>query len=215
MLLLSLCLCACDRYEVLTKTDDGELWNRSTGIRYVSCGLSVKAAHIEIEDGVYARAGKADYYTVQFEDPKYFISESDSVMGGVYRNIEISPITIGNFNPVSAEIFFVGLDERHIDSFPAPKKYFPEGYQFSDEYFDGTPYVQAVVNAMVSGDKVLVPTYVDEDETRHIHLYSPDYPGLLYNVIFLKDISGDCYLYDRETQACVIAPQIIIERFLG
>ena len=214
ILLLSLCLCACDEYEVLRKTEEGNLWNRSSGITYVSCGLSVKAYSVDTSD-VYAKAGKSKYYKIQFEDPTCFITEEDNVMGGVYRNSELSPITLSNFNAVSAHIYVIGTVELIVDQFLAAKKYFDEDYPFDENYVDGTPYTNAVVEAMLTGDNVLVQTYVDEDETRHIRLLSPDFPGLSYTIIFMKDINGDCYLYDRETKVCVIAPEIIVERMIG
>lgn len=214
ILIFSLCLCGCEKYEVLRKTDDGNLLNRSSGITYVSCGLSVKAYNVDTSE-VYAKAGKSKYYKIQFEDPTCFITESDNVMGGVFRNSELSPITLSNFNAVSAHIYIVGLAELIVDQFLAAPKYFGEDYQFPDSYVDGTPYTNAVVEAMLGGESVLVPTYVDEDETRHIRLLSPDFPGLSYTIIFMKDINGDCYLYDRETKVCVIAPEIIVERMIG
>ena len=214
ILIFSLCLCGCEKYEVLRKTEDGNLLNRSSGITYVSCGLSVKAYNVDTSE-VYAKAGKSKYYKIQFEDPTCFITESDNVMGGVFRNSELSPITLSNFNAVSAHIYIVGLAELIVDQFLAAPKYFGEDYQFPDSYVDGTPYTNAVVEAMLGGESVLVPTYVDEDETRHIRLLSPDFPGLSYTIIFMKDINGDCYLYDRETKVCVIAPEIIVERMIG
>ncbi len=214
ILLLSICLCSCNEYEVLRKTDDGTLWNRTSGITYVSCGLSVKAYKVDTSE-VYAKSGKSKYYKIQFEDPTCFITEEDNVMGGVYRNAELSPITLENFNAVSAHIYVIGLVELVVDQFLAAPEYFEEGYPFGDNYVDGTQYTEAVVNAMLTGETVLVPTYVDEDETRHIRLLSPDYPGLSYTIIFMKDINGDCYLYDRETKVCVIAPEIIVERMIG
>ena len=123
ILLLSLCLCACDEYEVLRKTEEGNLWNRSSGITYVSCGLSVKAYSVDTSD-VYAKAGKSKYYKIQFEDPTCFITEEDNVMGGVYRNSELSPITLSNFNAVSAHIYVIGTVELIVDQFLAAKKYF-------------------------------------------------------------------------------------------
>lgn len=214
VLLLSLCLCSCDEYEVLRKTEDGDLWSRSSGITYVSCGLSVKAYSVDTSD-VYAKAGKSKYYKIQFEDPTCFITEEDNVMGGVYRNSILSPITLSNFNAVSAHIYVIGTVELIVDQFLAAPEYFGDDYHFTENYVDGTEYTNAVVEAMLTGDSVLVPTYVDEDETRHIRLLSADFPGLSYTVIFMKDINGDCYLYDRETKVCVIAPEIIVERMIG
>lgn len=214
ILLLSLVLCSCDKYEVLRTMEDGSLWDRANDIVYVPCGLSIKAYSVE-KNAVYAKADGKKYYKIQFEDPKYFISEEDNVMGGVYRNSEAAPITLESFNAVSAHIYVIGAVELVVDQFLAAPKYFDEDYPFGENYVDGTPYTEAVLNAMKSQTTVALPTYVDEDETRHIRLLSPDYPGLSYTVIFLKDINGGCYLYDRETKVCVEAPKMIIERFIG
>ena len=218
-LLLAVAICVCfagcgEQPIKLTTTSEGYLQDPETESTYILCNMSVKAYSIDTSE-VYAKEGKREYYRIAFVDPKRFISESDNIMGGVYRSAEIPDITIETFEPIAALIYIVGKGEFAVDQFSAAKEYLEDtSYDFTN-YTDGTVYTEAVVTAILHSEPTEMPQYVDDDETRHIRLLSLKYPGLMYNIIFMKATNGKSYLYDRGAGVCVLAPDIIVERMIG
>lgn len=212
---LALCflLSACSNAKVLTKTESGDLYNKMTGDKYVACSVSLKAYSIDTSK-VYAKVGSMKYYRIRFENPEEFISEEDNVMGGVYRISTMPEITPENFGAIAAHIYIIGTAEYVVDQFQPAEEYLADTSYDFENYTDGTEYVEAVVEAMLEGEAQQVPEYIDDDETRRIRLLSNKYPGLMYEIIFMKATTGKSYLYDRGTGVCVLAPEKIVDRLL-
>jgi len=206
-------LSACSNAKVLSRTDSGDLYNKMTGDKYVACSVSLKAYSIDTSK-VYAKAGSMKYYRIRFENPEVFISEEDNVMGGVYRISTAPDITLENFGAIAAHIYIIGAAEYVVDQFQPAEEYLTDTSYDFENYTDGSEYVKAVVEALLEDERQEVPEYIDDDETRRIRLLSNEFPGLMYEVIFMKATTGKSYLYDRGTGICVLAPKKIVERLL-
>lgn len=209
LLVVIMILSSCESIVNLHVLDDGSLWNKSKNIIYVPCSVSVKAYAI---GDLYGKTNNLDIYEIQFESTDDFLSEKENLLGGIYRRSDLPEITVESFNAIAARIYITGETDYIIDEFASPPEYLTESLY--ENYEDGTPYTTAVVDAIASDDRVLVPQQIDEDYTFHIRLLSADYPGLTYTVIFMMDINGGCFLYDRAIQKCVDCPEIIKTRML-
>ncbi|HBL84777.1 MAG: hypothetical protein A2Y17_01695 [Clostridiales bacterium GWF2_38_85] len=201
---------SCESIANFRKTDEGALWLKSNDTYYIPCSVSVKAYAI---GDLYGKVGDLELYEIQFEASDKFISEKENLLGGVYRRSDVPEITLGNFNAVAAQIYVIGEQDIIVGEFPAAPEYLSES--LTDDYEDGTPCTNAVVDAILGDNIAIIPAQVDEDTIFHIRLLSPDYPGLTYTVIFMMDINGDCFLYDRSTQKCVVCPEIIKDKMIG
>ncbi|MDD2268064.1 MAG: hypothetical protein PHY15_00775 [Eubacteriales bacterium] len=193
------------------KLSDGRLWDRSTDTYYTPCSVSLRA--YELGD-IYAKNETYNYYKVNWELPERFVADEDTVLGGVYRNSEIPEINISNFGAVAAKIYVTGEIRQLVDELLASPDIIGDVSRFT-HYEDGTERVNAVVDAMISGEEKPIPVNIDEDRVFEIGLLSADYPGLVYTVIFMLDINGDAYLYDRSDKKCVACPVMIKDYMLG
>lgn len=193
------------------KLGDGRLWDKSTDTYYTPCSVSLRA--YELGD-IYAKNETYNYYKVNWELPERFVADEDTVLGGVYRNSELPEINISNFGAVAAKIYVTGEIRQLVDELLASPDIIGDVSRFT-HYEDGTERVNAVVDAMVSGEEKPIPVNIDEDRVFEIGLLSADYPGLVYTVIFMLDINGDAYLYDRSDKKCVKCPDMIKDYMLG
>lgn len=202
---------ACQNYQNLRITENGALFNKATGKYYYPCSASIGAFEL---NGKCAKVGNEYFYKIKHEETEDFISDEFKT-GGVYRGENVPEITLENFKAVAAKIYVVGELDILIDEFMVSKDLMPPDIQPGENYVDGTEYTNAVVDAILNGENLPVPIYIDNAATVHIRLLSSEYEGLTYTVIFMMDINGDCYLYDRGASKCVEAPKIIVKRYVG
>ena len=80
---------------------------------------------------------------------------------------------------------------------------------------DGTKYIALIKNAFLKGDQT-TPTGEPSDENEfYIRLYSKNYPGLYYEVLFYTDTNEVAYLWDRVSGKTVACPDELTVRMIG
>ncbi len=182
-----------------------------TGIKYVRCPIGIGADKVKDKFLVIGDKDKGIVlYTILFEDSAKFISEAKNALGGafVYRAETEKEITIEDFDPVSAGIYMDGINAP-IDHF-----YGKDALDKNTALEDGTKYVKLIKNALTEG-KAASSVGELTDTAYYIRLYSKNYPGLYYEVMFCTDVNGVCYLQDLVTDKLVIAPDELTVRIMG
>lgn len=177
-----------------------------TGISYVRCPIGIGANTLKDEFLTAGSGGSIVLYTIMSEDSARFISEAKDALGGsyVYRAEDEPPITLEGFDPVSAGIFMDGLN-MPIDHFYAKEVENAE---------DGTVYIE-YIKAALSGKAVDGTTGELTDTEYYIRLYSANYPGLYYEVVFCTDVNGVAYLRDMVTDRLYLSPDGLTVRITG
>lgn len=218
VLLLVFLLSHCDGKEDIPDPHSGNMestyiTDSKTGIRYVRCPKGIGANTLKDAYLTMSTGGSSEgisFYTIMFEDPEKFISEAKNVLGGayVYRSTETTEITLEGFDSVSAGIFMGELNSA-IDHFYSKSVADENGVE------DGSKYVKLINDALLNG-KQTEPTgaLTDEDEF-YIRLYSENYPGLYYEVVFCTDENGVAYLRDMVTEKTVLCPDELTVRMIG
>lgn len=177
-----------------------------TGISYVRCPIGIGANTLKDEFLTVGGENGIVLYTIISEDSARFISEAKDALGGsyVYRAEGEPPITLEGFSPVSAGIFMDGLN-MPIDHFYA------DGTENAE---NGTVYIEYIKTAL-SGEAVGGTTGELTDTEYYIRLYSANYPGLYYEVVFCTDINGVAYLRDMVTDKLYLSPDGLTVRITG
>lgn len=176
-----------------------------TGISYVRCPVGIGANTLK-DEFLTVGSGGIVLYTIFSEDSARFIAEAKDALGGsyVYRAEDEPPITLEGFAPVSAGIFMDGLNAP-IDHFYAKEVENAE---------DGTVYIEYIKTAL-SGKPVDGTTGELTDTEYYIRLYSANYPGLYYEVVFCTDVNGVAYLRDMVTDRLYLSPDGLTVRIIG
>lgn len=218
VLLLVYVLSHCDGREDTPDPNSGSIESgividTDNGTRYVRCPIGIGANTLK---DVYITMGGSDkteginFYTIMFEDPKQFISEAKDVLGGayVYRSENTDEITLKGFAPIAAGVFMGELNSA-IDHF------YSKSVAEENSVEDGSKYVNLIRDALINS-KDTPPTgeLTDENEF-YIRLYSENYPGLYYEVIFCTDENGAAYLIDMVTGKTVPCPDSVTVRMIG
>lgn len=183
-----------------------------TGISYVRCPIGIGAN--TLKDKFLTVGGENSgiaLYTIAFEDSARFLSEAKNALGGayVYRAEDVPEITLESFKPVSAGIFMDGINAP-IDNFYG--KQAAENADFSIE--DGVRYVDCIKEALTVGEDAS-PTGEFTGREFYIRLYSEDFPGLYYEVVFCTDENGVSYLRDMVTGKLAESPDELTVRMIG
>lgn len=218
VLLLVFLLSRCDGKDPTPDPHNGSLTSTvvtdaETGINYYRCPIGIGANTLK---DVYLTMGAGNatdgikFYTIMFESPEKFISEPKNTLGGayVYRSEDTEDITLESFSPVSAGIFMGELTAA-VDHF------YEKSVADKDKTEDGTKYISLIKNALLNS-KQTTPTGDMSDENEfYIRLYSQNYPGLYYEVLFYTDVNGSAYLYDRVSGKTVNCPDELTVRMIG
>ncbi len=208
LLLLACCLVftGCDRTG--EETEAGFL-DKNTGIEYVYCEFNGLFANGRGDE--YAKSDVRTYYKVPFEDPEKFLCIDVDGEFILLRAKDVAEPTIDNFNPVAGAIYDANnqimisriyVDEEYLSSEP------------SDDYKGETSLCKSISKAFKEGKDVGHPSNTNSDETYNIRLFSEDYAGLYYNVVFTSAM-GRYYLIDRATGKAVYAPDDVVVRMVG
>ncbi len=216
LLTVSLFSAGCHRPDKGTSTQSG-FRNDQTGIEYVLCNpLAVKPLALDTEQA-YCVAGEDSYYAIPFEEPTSFVADLDAESGSsfVYRNKDLSDITVGTFGAISAMLYLDGLSPRPVAQLYADDQYLPPELQGQNTSQD-TALVQKMTDALTNGESRTVPVSEQvQDEVYYFRLLSNLYPGLYYNICFFADIYGKYYLEDLATRKTVDAPDELVAWFVG
>ena len=200
---------ACGKKEG-TPTDDG-FRDDSTGISYTMCNFLTLSA---IEKGEkYLSVNNEDFYEVEYEDPKRFLCTEDEDGLLLYRAEDVKEPDVYSFRPISAAVFV--NNQTFITYFYADDKYLPEDKRGLNPTQD-TALCQSMAEALKYSQEMNVPAEsIRDEDVYYIRLFSKDYPGLYYLVVFFGDDTGRFYLRDRGMGKTVICPDEVKERMVG
>jgi len=179
--------------------------DKKTGITYVRCPNGIGANTLkDVYLSIGAGSNTITMHEIAFEDPKKYISEAKDAFGGsfVYRAEDTEEITLDAFAPIAAGIFMGELNA------PIGNFYSKSMAEEDSNLEDGSKYVDIIKNTLLSSNET-TPTGEFSDTEFYIRLYSENFPGLYYEVVFRKDVNGVAYLLDAVTGKLVVCPDEI------
>lgn len=190
------------------ETEAGFL-DKNTGIEYVYCEFNGIYANARGEE--YAKSDVRTYYKIPFEEPERFLCIDVDGELIVLRAKDVAEPTLESFAPVAGAIYDqsnrilisrIYVDEEFLSEAP------------SADYKGETDLCKSIAKALTEGEEVGYPSNTNDDETYNIRLFSQDYAGLYYNVVFTSAV-GRYYLTDRATGKTVYAPDDVVVRMVG
>ncbi len=199
--------CACGER---AEENEAGFTDTETGIEYVYCAYNGIYPNAKGEE--YARSEVRSYYKIPFENEKEFLCMENDGELLVLRAKNVAEPTLEIFNPLAGAIYDsnnkilisrIYIDKEYLSEAPADKDYKGE-----------TSLCKSIANALTKNEDVGYPSNRNEDETYYIRLFSQDYPGLYYNIMFTSAV-GRYYIVDRATNKTVIAPDDVVARMVG
>lgn len=189
-------------------TDTGFI-DKKTGITYVSCSvLAVRPVTVENE---YADDGERIYYTIKWEDPKKLLCDKEDGLSFVYRAESEEEISLGSFEPISANIFAEGKSSVFVGQLFCEQKYLDDEDK-NENLPDDSKVIYTIRDAALNDEAVSLPADKNIEDQFFIRLLSQKYPGLYYIVIYTAYEGGEYYLTDRGSGKTVKAPENVVER---
>lgn len=200
----------CNRLYRAASTPDGFKDERN-GKEYVLCNTLTLFAGNTGE--TYLQLDDTVVYTVAFEEPERFLCIEDSGEYLLYREVSVKEPDLTDYNPIAAGVF-VG-NSTFVTNFYADDEYLPEDKQGLNPSQD-TSLCQSIASALTEDESVIVnDADITSEDVYFIRLYSQDFPGLYYVVIFFGDVNGRYYLRDRATDKTVVCPTDVKARMVG
>lgn len=187
--------------------------DKKTNIRYVVCNEGLYAEGIFKSDGPYITLNVEDtegklvtlgFYPIKAQVKESFLALELTSGHLLYRADTIPELTIDVFAPVSAGIYMGNIC---IDNF-----YSAESAGKTDAE-DGTPYVLAIKEALMQSTVGEPSAWSDKGYT--FRLYSSQYPGVYYTVLFKVASDDTAYLYDSVYDRLYAAPEKLVARIIG
>ena len=177
-------------------------------LTYRPCNKAVVA--ISLGDKCFAEAGDASFYSIDFMNSDEYIALSRSEGGTVYYSDKVKDVSFETFSPIAARIYATSVfSGAPLDYFVAAQEYLESN---SGNVTDDTEYTNAVYDCVINGDSVAIPSSLDDSATLYLLMLSAEYPGLAYQITFMKDKNGIAYLYDPATQKCVLCSDALTVR---
>ena len=171
---------------------DGVYKDKSNGITYYAAGVSYEPQAVGSQ---YAKYKKSVLHEIVGLDPKLWLTESYEGIGSIFYSSEITLPTLLEFEPDSFIICFVG---DLIQSLKAVE---------SQEDID------AILDAIANGEDAELP--ISAEESYHLKFTSAKYPGIYYDLLYVRNSDGKCYIFDRDTKRCVEIGDTVSKYFGG
>lgn len=171
--------------------DNGVYVDKANDITYYAAGVSYEPIAVGKE---YAKYKKIILHEIDGLAPKLWLTEAYQGIGSIYYSSEIALPEFTEFEP---DAFLICLVSETIQNLKT---------------VDSTNDIESIIDAYKNGSDAELPVSA---ESYHLKFTSAKYPGIYYDLLYVQNPNGRCYIFDRDTKRCVEIGDTVSKYFGG
>ena len=180
-------LCSCSSYHSFIYKN-GFFVDRATGIRYTDAPLCYEPVALGSQYALYEP--DVPIYAVRDADPREWLTEDYSGIGGMYYAESVTPPTLTEFGATGVYICVSEVNTISIGEITE-----------ADD-------IAALVDLLENGEDVSV-SFGSDALSYSLKYSSERYPFLYYSVSYIKTADGKKYIYNRGSKKTVSAGNLL------
>jgi hypothetical protein len=167
--------------------------DKKTGIKYTDAPSCYEPVQLGDEYAKWKISGEnVIFYEVKGMDPRQWLAEEGKTI------FYAEDITLPGLRELAPVGIYICVEED---------------YSIALVEITDADDIQGIINLWENGEALSYPGITPE-ATYRLKFLSEKYPGIYYNLIYVKYSDGTAYLYSRDSGRCVVAGDIV-ESYIG